>query len=187
MKRTRSSQYKSAKALIEQRVREHHEYDPGEQAELVYVCLDTGLAFETFNNPAMYSPFTGSQNISLEAHPEDYEGPAVASDDEYGDEYGMYGEQVTATMQPTPVPPSQKDPKKQVPVSPNPIATEPPPRDNDPWTANPSPDAQGDIGAVRADARGFLPYPQVKTPSSTTTAKNATAGDRTDRAPAGSK
>ena len=159
---------KNAKDLIAEKVQEMgpNGFD-SMQEEYKYTCMDTGLMFEAYGQVPMYSPYTGSSNIMAE-EPGD---TPMAS----GYESVNPGEYMKSTG----VPSNQADPKKQNPLSPNPVPAPGPTDQNTPWAGNPAPDASGTIGAIQADGRGFVPYPQSSAPSSTTTAKNSSAGSKT--------
>lgn len=65
---------RSAKTLIDERL---NEMPMDSEVEFSYVCMDTGMSFETYDEPAAFSPFTGSSNIS-------------STDDEVEDDYYDY-------------------------------------------------------------------------------------------------
>lgn len=143
-KRTRRTNLqKSPSQLIEERVDEMGPDTFGDlNEEFKYTCMDTGMIFETYGEPAAFSPYTGSPNIMEEVgHPAEAVNP---------NEY----------MKPTGIPPSQANMHKQVPIAPNPAATGPGLPPTTQVSPNPAPDVQGVIGAPTADPRGFLPYPQ---------------------------
>ena len=138
---------KSPSQLIEERVSEMDDmgmYNDLED-EYNYTCMDTGMDFETYGEAAMYSPFTGSSNITMREE---------------------VTEQPSDYMKPTDIPSNQKNMQQQVPLSPNPAPTQPGPGS---WqttqlSPNPAPDAQGMIGADQAGPQGFVAYPQQSVP-----------------------
>lgn len=154
---------KSPSQLIEERVQEMgamgmygSEYDDSEYA---YTCMDTGLCFETYGEPASYSPFSGSTNISMMESANNEQDSQMASTD---------------------IPPSQKDPQTQKPLQANPAPAQPGTGSwvNKPASANPAPDAQSTVGSTQANpTSGFVPYPQQSVPPFV----NKQPGERTDK------
>ncbi|MCG8435641.1 MAG: hypothetical protein MJA83_16580 [Gammaproteobacteria bacterium] len=169
----------TAKALISEKLKEKglSESMVGEMS-YKYVCMDTGMYFETYDGHAMYSPYTGSTNIGMAGAEKEMASPMPPP---------YYGEAVDPSqyMAPRPIPSNHQDPYTQNPVSPNPAPAQPADTSwmNTPWTPNPAPDVQGRVGADDADPSGYVPYPGNDVPPH----KKKTPGDRTDLAPAGSK
>lgn len=65
---------KTAAQLIEEQVSEMGDMYMDSDVSYYYRCMETGLGFETFGEPASYSPFTGSPDIMAEeASSKDFE------------------------------------------------------------------------------------------------------------------
>lgn len=159
------SNNKSPSQLIEERMSEMPDmmYN-GEEPEYKYVCMDTGMTFETYGESASVSPFTGTSNIMMREE---------------------VAEQTPADFQQMKdIPSSQKDPMKQTPVSQNPAPAQPGSGSwtNQPWSPNPASDQQGVVGADSAGPRGFVPYPQQSMqPGQVPPHVNKQPGERTDK------
>lgn len=132
---------KTPSQLIEERAAEMSDMDLYDSEPRHYVCVQTGMVFETYGEPAKCSPYTGSTEI-VEQTPADFQ-------------------------KPTDIPANQKNPMQQTPLSPNPVPAGSAPKpgpdanwQNTPWSPNPAPDAQGTIGADQAGPQGFVAYPQ---------------------------
>lgn len=154
-----------AQRLISQKLKEKGLSESFDKSvEYKYVCMDTGMFFESFDGHAVFSPYTGSKNISEvqneEVNPSSY-------------------------MEPSALPSNQTDAYSQNPLQPNPAPSQPGSSSwmNSPVSPNPAPDAQNRIGADDADPSGYVPYPGNNVPPH----KEKKPEDRTDAAPAGSK
>lgn len=143
---------KSPSQLIEDRMSEMDMmgmYGDEDYEGQYYTCMDTGQRFETYGGDAMYSPYTGSTNITIaeEVGEQDY-------------------------MKKTDIPPSQKNMQKQTPLAMNPAPAQPSPPPTTQLYPNPAPDASGMVGATQANPQGFVPYPQQSVPPYTTMSPN---------------
>lgn len=143
----------NAKSLIEARVAAKIQENGDMPLEYKYVCLDTGLYFEAENDGAVYSPYTGGMNVSLQG--------LEAPHDDAPDmplEVPYEGVNPNEYMKPTGLPGNQSNMSKQNPLKGNPAPGQSDPlKGNSPLKPNPAPDSPGRMNPqTTAGSKGYV-------------------------------